>query len=168
MMSNAIYYIVCFFWSHLLPQDGSEKWFNIIPIGSNAQKNIIYSTQTLYLGNSPPCGVNNAMDKLAYNNIPPDENNNVYNFLFHNIINDDIFTSNIEINELVKKIKIISTKNFTGIVNVGSKRHSDYIAYKKFKSSLKPCRRKDIIKNLNISLAKDSSMNLSLFNKITK
>jgi|TARA_B100001964_G_scaffold223304_1_gene269085 dTDP-4-dehydrorhamnose reductase len=80
----------------------------------------------------------------------------------------DIFTSNIEINDLVKAIKTISLKNFTGVINVGSKRHSDYVAYKKFNNNLKPCRRKDIIKNLNVNLAKDSSMNLSLFNKVKK
>ena len=50
---------------------------------------MIYSTHTRYLGNSPPCADNIAMDKLAYNNIPPDENKNVYNPLFHNMINED-------------------------------------------------------------------------------
>ena len=80
----------------------------------------------------------------------------------------DLFTSNIEISELVKKIKVLSTKNFNGIVNVGSNRRSDYIAYKRFKNNLMPCRRKDIVKNLNVDLAKDSSMNLSFFNKIIK
>ena len=42
----------------------------------------------------------------------------------------------------------------------------DYIAYKKFKTNLKPCKRKDIIKNLNVNLAKDSSMNLNVFKAI--
>ena len=81
---------------------------------------------------------------------------------------NDIFTSNIEVNDLVKEIKMISLKNFTGIINIGLRRHSDYVAYKKFKSNLKPCKRKDIIKNLKVNLAKDSSMNLSLFNKVKK
>ena len=81
---------------------------------------------------------------------------------------NDIFTSNIEVNDLVKKIKIISSKKFVGIINVGLKRHSDYVAYKKFKVNLKSCKREDIIKNLNVNLAKDSSMNLSLFNKVKK
>ena len=79
----------------------------------------------------------------------------------------DIFTSSIEIDVLVKKIKIILSRKFIGTVNVGTKRHSDYIAYKKFKTNLKPCKRKDIIKNLNVNLAKDSSMNLNIF-KIIK
>jgi hypothetical protein len=67
---------------------------------------------------------------------------------------------------LAKKIKIILSRKFTGTVNVGAKRHSDYIAYKKFKTNLKPCKRKDIIKNLNVNLAKDSSMNLNVFKTI--
>ena len=71
-------------------------------------------------------------------------------------------------NDLVKKIKMISSKSFIGVVNVGSKRHSDYAAYKKFKGDLKSCKRSDIIKNLKVNLAKDSSMNLSLFNKVKK
>ena len=81
---------------------------------------------------------------------------------------DDIFTSNIEVKDLVKEIKMISLKKFTGTVNVGEKRHSDYDAYKKFKIKLKRCKRKDIIKHLNVDLAKDSSLNLNLFNKIKK
>lgn len=80
----------------------------------------------------------------------------------------DIYTSNIEVSDLVKEIKTIDSKNFLGIINVGMKRHSDYIAYKKYKKSLKPCKRQDIIKNLKVNLAKDSSMNLNLLNKLKK
>ena len=81
---------------------------------------------------------------------------------------NDIFTSSVEVNDLVKAIKMISLKNFTGVINIGSKRHSDYVAYKRFKNNLKPCKRVDIAKNLNVNLAKDSSMNLGLFNKVKK
>jgi len=38
--------------------------------------------------------------------------------------------------------------------------------YKKIKADLQPCKRKDIMKNLNVNLAKDSSMNLNVFKKI--
>ena len=81
---------------------------------------------------------------------------------------NDIFTSSLEVNDLVKKIKIISSKKFYGVINVGSKRHSDFTEYKKYIPNLKVCKRKDIIKKLNVNLAKDSSMNLNLFNKIKK
>ena len=80
----------------------------------------------------------------------------------------DIFTSMIEIQNLVKEIKSVSTKNFVGIINIGDKRKSDFENYKKFKSGIKPCKRKDIVKNLNFKIAKDASMNLSLLKKIKK
>ena len=80
----------------------------------------------------------------------------------------DLFTSNIEVKDLVKKIKMISLKNYTGTINVGLKRHSDYAAYKPYKKDLKVCKRKDIIKNLKVNLAKDTSMNLNLLKKIER
>ena len=80
----------------------------------------------------------------------------------------DIFTSMIEVQNLVKAIKTIHVKDFTGVINVGSKKESDFKNYKKFKKNIKPCKRKDIIKNLNFRIAKDASMNLSLFKKIQR
>ena len=80
----------------------------------------------------------------------------------------DLFTSNIEVNDLVRKIKMISLKKYLGTVNVGLKRHSDYVAYKRYKNDLKPCKRKDIIKYLSVKLAKASSMNLNLLHKNEK
>ena len=78
----------------------------------------------------------------------------------------NIFTSMIEIQNLVKEIKDISLSKFTGIINIGEKRRSDFENYKKFKPSILPCKRQDIIKNLSFKLAKDASMNLNLFKKI--
>ena len=92
---------------------------------------------------------------------------NKENIKFHKSAKD-LFSSSIEIKELVKNIKIISESNFTGTINVGAKRKSDYANYKKFKSSLKPCFRKDIVKSLKFNLGKDSSMNLKLLKKIVK
>ena len=80
----------------------------------------------------------------------------------------DIFTSAMEVENLVKAIEKIHKKNFRGIINVGEKRKSDYENYKKFKKNIKPCKRIDIIKNLNFMIAKDASMNLNLFKKIIK
>ena len=80
----------------------------------------------------------------------------------------DIITSMLEIKNLVKEIKFISTTSFNGIINVGKKKESDFLNYKKFKSNIKPCKRKDITKELNFKIAKDASMNLSLLKKIKK
>ena len=78
----------------------------------------------------------------------------------------DIFTSMIEVKNLVKEIKYISGTRFKGIINVGKKKQSDFLNYKKFKSNIKPCKREDIIKKLNFKIAKDASMNLKLLKKI--
>ena len=78
----------------------------------------------------------------------------------------DIFTSMMEVKNLVKAIKIISQTNFIGIINVGNQRKSNFENYKKFKANIKPCKRKDIVKHLNFKIARDASMNLKIFNKL--
>ena len=80
----------------------------------------------------------------------------------------DIFSSMMEIQSLVKDIKMISDKHFIGVVNVGVSRRSNFEVYKEFKKNIKPCKRKNIIKYLNFKLAKDASMSLKLFKKIKK
>ena len=80
----------------------------------------------------------------------------------------DIFTSMIEVRKLVKKIKYLSLTNFIGVINIGDTRRSDYSNYIKFKKDIKPCKRVDIIKNLNFDIAKDASMNLGLFKKLKR
>ena len=80
----------------------------------------------------------------------------------------DIFTSMLEVEDLVRAIGSILLKNFKGIINVGQKRKSDFENYKKFKPDIKPCKRKDIMKELDFVIAKDASMNLKIFNKLKK
>ena len=81
---------------------------------------------------------------------------------------NDIFTSKMEVNELVDSIKLLLYSNFIGIVNVGSKRQSDYQNYKKHKKDIMPTKRIKLIKKLKFFMAKDASMNLNLFNKLKK
>ena len=88
------------------------------------------------------------------------------NKIFYKTAATDIFSSMIEIHSLVKEIKFIATTEFNGIINIGSTRKSDYQNYKKYKKNIKPCKRKDILKDLNFEIAKDSSMNLKLFKKL--
>jgi len=80
----------------------------------------------------------------------------------------DIFTSMIEVKNLVKEIKFISLTNFNGIINIGEKKKSDFANYKKFKYNIKPCKRKDIVKNLTFKIATDASMKLNKLNKLKK
>ena len=78
----------------------------------------------------------------------------------------DIITSSIEINRLIKIIGKLISINFSGTVNVGEQAMSEYDRYKKYKPSLNPCRRADVVKNLNYEIAHDSSMNVSLLKKL--
>ena len=75
---------------------------------------------------------------------------------------DDILTSSIEIDLLVKELKFIIDKDFQGIINVGGDKKSDYDRYKIYKPSIKKCTRADIVKNLDFKIATDASMNISL------
>jgi len=80
----------------------------------------------------------------------------------------DIFTSMIEVKDLAKEIRKITSNKFIGVINVGNKRKSDFENYKSYNNSIKPCLRKDIIKNLNFKIAKDASMNLNVLKKMKK
>ena len=80
----------------------------------------------------------------------------------------DIFTSMMEVEDLVKAIKCVLLKNYKGIINIGQKRMSDFENYKKFKPNIKPCKRKDIVKKLGFEIARDASMNLKIFNRLKK
>ena len=75
----------------------------------------------------------------------------------------DIFTSSLPIDDLVKALHIIHESNFVGVVNIGDRRLSEYDRYKKYKKSIKICKRDDILKELNFKIAKDSSMNCDLW-----
>ena len=75
----------------------------------------------------------------------------------------NIFTSSMPINELVSAIYLILFSKFIGVINVGDQKMSEFNLYKKFKPSLKPCKRNDITKHLNFEIAKDSTMYCDLW-----
>jgi dTDP-4-dehydrorhamnose reductase len=78
----------------------------------------------------------------------------------------DIFTSQIEVGLLPKYINYLLKENYSGIINVGNKKKSDFEIYKKINPKLKKFKRKDLIRKLKFKIAKDSSLNLKIFNKI--
>lgn len=78
----------------------------------------------------------------------------------------DIVTSSIEINELSKAIIQLINKDFKGTINIGSNAQSEYERYSRYKADIRPCKRKDIVKNLDFEIAKNASMNISLFKEI--
>lgn len=80
----------------------------------------------------------------------------------------DIYSSMIEVDELVKEINFILNSTFKGVINIGSKRRSDYQVYKEYNKKIKSCTRKDILKNLNFIIAKDASLDISRLKKLKK
>lgn len=78
----------------------------------------------------------------------------------------DAYSSKITIHCLVRAVAKIIDSPFIGIVNIGSERKSDYERYKEFKPSVKPCKLSDILKTVPFPMAKDASMDVSLWKKI--
>ena len=73
----------------------------------------------------------------------------------------DIISSSLEVSRLVEYIKILSDKDFNGIINIGEERDSNFNKIIKYNSKIKKCEYKDLIKNIRFTISKDSSMNLS-------
>ncbi|MBU89918.1 hypothetical protein CMO94_00120 [Candidatus Woesearchaeota archaeon] len=80
----------------------------------------------------------------------------------------DAYSSKVPISYLVKAIKIMFDYDFAGVINIGRERRSDYEHYKEFKPEIKKCGLKDILKTVPFAMAKDASMDCSLWGKIEK
>lgn len=78
----------------------------------------------------------------------------------------NIYSSSIEVNKLVLIIYKLSNKNFSGIINVGGKKISDYDNYKKYNLKLKKCKKKKIFKEINFKIGTNSSLNINKLKKI--
>lgn len=79
----------------------------------------------------------------------------------------DIFTSSMPVSDLVKAIKKVLMSDFVGTVNIGGPSLSDFDRYRKYKKTLKPCTREDIVKDLPFQIAKDASMNCNLWESLS-
>ncbi len=77
----------------------------------------------------------------------------------------DAYSSKMQIKGLVKAIHAMLNSSFIGTINIGDERKSDYERYKEFKPSLEPCEFKEILKQVSFSMAKDSSLDTSLWKK---
>ena len=80
----------------------------------------------------------------------------------------DAYTSKAAVDYIAKAVVKMLSHKFVGIINIGKERMSDYDNYKKYKQSLKPCKLKDILKTVPFPIAKDFSMDISLWKKIEK
>jgi len=80
----------------------------------------------------------------------------------------DAYSSKITVQHLVKAIAQMLENNFVGTINIGSERKSDYERYKEHKPSLKTCKFEDIQKAVPFQMARDASMDVTLWEKIRK
>jgi len=77
----------------------------------------------------------------------------------------DAYSSKAPISYVVKAISTLLNSGFTGTINVGRERRSDYGHYMEFKPEIKKCKLQDIQKTINFKMYKDSSMDISLWKK---
>lgn len=80
----------------------------------------------------------------------------------------DIFSSMIEINKLVKHIIFLIKINYTGIINIGGPKISDFQAISKFKKNVIKTEAKNICKKLSYKIATNASLNTSLLKRLRK
>ncbi|MBW2977061.1 sugar nucleotide-binding protein [Candidatus Woesearchaeota archaeon] len=78
----------------------------------------------------------------------------------------DMYTSKVTADYLAKAIASLLESDFVGTINVGGERKSDYDNYKEFKKPIKPCKMEDVLKTVTFPLARDASMDCSLWRKI--
>jgi len=80
----------------------------------------------------------------------------------------DAYSSKVPIDYLVKSINTLLNSDFAGTMNIGRGRRPDYQHYKEFKPDIKKCTLKDILKTVPFAMAKDASMNISLWKRMEK
>ncbi|MEK6896302.1 MAG: sugar nucleotide-binding protein [Nanoarchaeota archaeon] len=77
----------------------------------------------------------------------------------------DSFCSKIPISELAEAIIALLDSDFVGVINVGQERASLYEIFKKYKPSIQSQTLEEINRAAPIKRAKDSSLDVSLWNK---
>ncbi|GEM_PF-104698 len=75
----------------------------------------------------------------------------------------DMYSSKIPIDELPEAIAKILQSNFSGTINIGDERKSHYDKYKETKPSIKPCTFEEVTRGLNFNMARDASLDVTLW-----
>lgn len=78
----------------------------------------------------------------------------------------DMFFSKIPLSKMPEAIAEAIESGFTGTVNIGGEKKSAYETYKEYKPSLKPCKKEDVMKDLEFNMATDASLDSSLWKKV--
>src|SRR3989338_6045523 len=72
---------------------------------------------------------------------------------------DDMYSSKLEINELVKNISIVYSSNMRGLINIGDARMSNYERFSKYKPSIKRIKFKEVQKRISgTTILRDASL----------
>ena len=80
----------------------------------------------------------------------------------------DIFSSMLEVKDIVRNIIFLLKIDYTGVINVGGKKISDFNAIKKFNKKIKKTSTKEILRKTKYTIATDASLNISLLKKLKK
>ena len=80
----------------------------------------------------------------------------------------DMYSSKLPIMDLAGAIHSLVHLPFVGVVNVGDKRRSEYERYKVHKLGIKPTTFEDVQKQTPFPLAKDASLDTSLWKSLTE
>lgn len=75
----------------------------------------------------------------------------------------DMYSSKVTADYLAKALFFLLNSEFTGAINVGSERLSDYERYKKYKPDIVSCNRADIAAGFSFPLYYDSSLNIEVW-----
>ncbi len=78
----------------------------------------------------------------------------------------DMYSSKMPVGELPSAIATILASDFVGTVNIGGEKKSHYDRYKEFKPSIQSCTFEDVTKDLHFKVARDASLDISLWNEI--
>ena len=78
----------------------------------------------------------------------------------------DAYSSKVTLVYLLGAIAKMLESDFIGTINIGTERKSDYERYREYKPSLKECKLNDILKTVPFQMARDASMDCSLWKKI--
>ena len=80
----------------------------------------------------------------------------------------DIFSSMLEVQELVKNLIFLLKIRYNGVINVGGPKVSDYKIVKRFEKKILKTSSTKILKRLNHIIATDASLNISLLKRLKK
>ncbi len=80
----------------------------------------------------------------------------------------DAFSSRIPVNELAKAIATMLENRFVGTINIGGERKSEYERLKKYKPTIKPAKLSEVMSGLPFRLARDASMDTTMWKRIER